>query len=494
VRYSWRMIQWLLPHLSAVLLVLFEAVMLAIALVVAPRDRLPSSALAWILVIVSIPILGILLFAVIGNPKLPAQRRERQRSMDERIEAYARVVEHPAPGSDTPRWLTDIVRMNRAVGAFPLLDGNEATLIPHFDEQLEALTKAVRGASRFVHAEFYTLGLDEVTEPFFTALEQAAARGVNVRVLVDHLGSHRYPGFDRAKRFFAETGIAWHLMLPVQPLRGRYQRPDLRNHRKLVVVDGAHGFVGSLNLIEPGYELKANHKRGLRWRDMLVEVRGPVVQELDQVFATDWYSETDELLSTSRVEGVADDADPETLLCQIAPSGPAYDAENNLALFNSLIYAAEHRLAIATPYFVPDQSLLSAILTAAKRGVQVELFVGEIVDQAVVFHAQHSYYAALLKAGVTIHLYPAPTVLHAKHMTVDDLVTVVGSSNMDIRSFQLDFELTMLVCSRSFTDRMRRVEDEYRGLSRELTSEEWIQRSSGHRWLDDLARLTSALQ
>jgi cardiolipin synthase len=95
---------------------------------------------------------------------------------------------------------------------------------------------------------------------------------------------------------------------------------------------------------------------------------------------------------------------------------------------------------------------------------------------------------------VTIHLYPAPTVLHAKHMTVDDLVTVVGSSNMDIRSFQLDFELTMLVCSRSFTDRMRRVEDEYRGLSRELTSEEWMQRSSGHRWLDDLARLTSALQ
>ena len=494
MRYSWRMIQWLLPHLSAVLLVLFETAMLVLALIVAPRDRLPSAALAWILVIVAVPVLGILLFLVIGNPKLPPQRRERQRSMNARIEEYARVVEHPAPGRDTPRWLTDIVRLNRSVGAFPLLDGNEAALLPHFEEQIRALTDAVRSATTFVHAEFYTLALDEGTEPFFAALEDAVGRGVNVRVLADHLGSRHYPGFRRARAFFERTGIEWHLMLPVQPLRGRYQRLDLRNHRKLVVVDGTLGFVGSLNLIEPGYELAVNRRKGLRWRDLLVEVRGPVVQEVDQIFATDWYSETHEVLRTSRVEGVADDADPQTLLCQIAPSGPAFEAENNLALFNSLIYAAERRLCITSPYFVPDQSLLAAILTAAKRGVEVELFVGEIVDQAMVFHAQHSYYAALLEAGVTIRLYPAPTILHAKSMTVDDLVTVVGSSNMDIRSFQLNFELSMLVCSRSFTDRLRRVEDEYRGVSRRLTREEWAKRSSGHRVLDDLARLTSALQ
>jgi cardiolipin synthase len=283
-------------------------------------------------------------------------------------------------------------------------------------------------------------------------------------------------------------------MLPVQPLRGRYQRPDLRNHRKLVVADGAVALLGSPNLIEPGYELARNHRKGLTWHDLLVEVRGPVVQQADAVFATDWFSETGDELPTSAVGGVADDEDPETLLCQLAPSGPAFEAENNLALFNSLIYAAERRIAISTPYFVPDPSLLGAILTAARRGVDVELFVGATADQALVLHAQHSYYEALLDAGVVIQRYAAPTVLHAKHMSVDDTVTVVGSSNMDIRSFQLDFEVTMLVSNRDFTMRMRAVEDDYRAHSTRLTAEEWAGRSAVHRWADDLARLTSALQ
>jgi cardiolipin synthase len=283
-------------------------------------------------------------------------------------------------------------------------------------------------------------------------------------------------------------------MLPVQPLKGRYQRPDLRNHRKLMVVDDSLAFIGSMNLIEPGYELPRLKRKGLVWRDVLVAVRGPVVQEVAALFDTDWYSETEEMLTTSFSGGVADDEDPETLLCQIAPSGPAFEEENNLALFNSLIYAAERRLGITTPYFVPDESLLNAILTAAQRGVTVDLFVGEVGDQPVTLHAQHSYYDVLLRAGVHIHRYAPPTILHAKHMTVDDVVTVVGSSNLDIRSFQLNFELLMLVSSRSFTQRMRRIEEEYRVSSSELTLEEWAGRSRGHRIADDLARLTSAVQ
>jgi cardiolipin synthase len=143
---------------------------------------------------------------------------------------------------------------------------------------------------------------------------------------------------------------------------------------------------------------------------------------------------------------------------------------------------------------VPDESLLAAITTAARRGVEVELFVGAVGDQALVHHAQHSYYDALLDAGVRIQEYPAPAILHAKHLTVDEQVTVVGSSNMDIRSFQLDFELSMLVCSRTFNSRLRQVEDGYRAVSHELTAGEWRRRSRRHRIGDDLARLTSALQ
>ena len=183
------------------------------------------------------------------------------------------------------------------------------------------------------------------------------------------------------------------------------------------------------------------------------------------------------------------------MTCQIVPSGPGFPNENNLRLFNTLIYGAQHRLSITSPYFVPEQSLLYAITTAAQRGVDVELFVGAEGDQFMVYHAQCSYYRPLLDAGVRIYLYPAPFVLHAKHFSVDDHTAVIGSSNMDIRSFNLDFEISMMATgSTDFVSRMREVEDMYRGLSRELTLDEWKTRPLTKRWVDNVMRLTSAVQ
>ncbi len=488
------MVDQLLAFAPTGVVVAVEVLLLVLALAIVPPDRRPGSAMAWILLIVVLPLVGLVLFALIGSPKLPQARRDRQRTMNDRIEERSRQVEHVVRTHGAPVWLPAVARLNRETGALPLVDGNRARVLPHFEAQLAALLAAVGGAERVLQVEFYVLALDDTTRPFFAALEAAAARGVRVQVLLDHLGSFGYPGYRRAVRELRRIGVDWRLMLPVQPWRGRYQRPDLRNHRKLMVVDGRVAFVGSLNLIDPGYERRSNRRRGLRWRDLLVEVHGPVVQEVAALFATDWYSETDELPATERVDAVADDDDPSTLLAQIAPSGPAFESENNLALFDSLLYAAERRVSITSPYFVPDESLLAALLTAARRGVAVELFVGAIGDQFFVFHAQHSYYRELLEAGVRIHLYEAPTILHAKHMTVDEETSVVGSSNMDIRSFQLDLELSMLVVGRSFTDAMRAVEDEYRQRSTELTADSWRRRGRLHAFVDNIARLTSAVQ
>ena len=468
-------------------------VLVLVALAVAPRNKRPSSALAWILLITFLPGLGLALFFLIGSPRLPRDRVRKQQSMNELLSERGRVLIDAGSLPGLPSWLPSLARLNRTLGAMPLLEGNRARLLTDFDAQLAGLVEAVDGAQHYVHVEFYILSYDESTAPFFAALGRAAARGVVVRVLLDHLGSRAYPGYRRARQELDAYGISWRLMLPVQPLRGRYQRPDLRNHRKLLVADGEVGLVGSMNLIDPGYQKKANRRRGLRWHDLMCEVHGPAVRAVDALFATDWYSETDELLEAAerpRV-GVAPAGD---LLAQVAPSGPAFPTENNLALFNSLIYHAERRLSITSPYFVPDESLLGAITTAARRGVAVELFVSEIGDQLFVFHAQHSYYADLLAAGVRIYLYPAPAILHAKHISVDDEVGLVGSSNMDIRSFQLDLELMLMVCGRSFVDELRAVEDGYRAVSHELTAGEWFQRSRVHRLLDDLTRLTSAVQ
>ena len=477
---------------GAALLAAVLGLFVIVALAVAPRQKRPASALAWILVITFLPVVGLLLFLLLGGSKLPRRRREKQQGMDALFVEWSRSVPAPATLFGVPPWLPSVARLNRSLGAMPLLGGNEARLLTTFDEQLAALIQAVESARHYVHVEFFILSFDTTTAPFYAAVDDAVRRDVTVRVLMDHLGSRGYPGFARACQELDRIGADWELMLPVQPLHGRYQRPDLRNHRKLLVADAAVALIGSLNLIDPGYQKPANRRRGLQWRDVLVEIRGPVVREVDAVFIADWFSESDVLLP--RWDQAAAAQTPGSLLAQIVPSGPAFATENNLALFNSLLYRAERRVSITSPYFVPDESLLAAIITAARRGVQVELFVSEVGDQFLVSHAQHSHCQDLLEAGVRIYLYPAPSVLHAKHLSIDDDVAVVGSSNMDIRSLQLDLELMLMVCGDRFVADIRRLEDSYRAVSRELTSQEWGRRTGRHRLVDDLARLTSSVQ
>jgi len=185
---------------------------------------------------------------------------------------------------------------------------------------------------------------------------------------------------------------------------------------------------------------------------------------------------------------------PGDLDCQVLPSGPGFEFQNNLKLFVGLLHAAQQRIIIVSPYFIPDESLLVAITSACQRGVQVELFVSEIGDQAMVYHAQRSYYEELLRSGVTIWQYKAPFILHTKSLTIDDEVAIVGSSNMDLRSFSLNLEMSVLVRGADFVAQVRAVEGDYRAASRQLTLDEWLRQPMGAIVLDNLARLTSALQ
>ena len=224
----------------------------------------------------------------------------------------------------------------------------------------------------------------------------------------------------------------------------------------------------------------------------MARLEGPIVAGLNAIFITDWYSETGELLARERdpIEAVRTE---EELDCQLVPSGPGFDNENNLKLFLALLYYATEQIIITSPYFVPDEAMLTALTTAVQRGIRVELFVSEIGDQVLVYHAQRSYYSTLLRAGVRIFLYPAPYILHAKHFSIDDDIAVIGSSNMDIRSFSLNAELSLMVRGESFVSQMREVEAKYRALGRELTLEEWEREPAKSTFLDGLARLTSAL-
>ena len=464
----------------------------AFAVIVVPRNRRPTSAMAWLLAIFFIPVLGILLFLLIGNPKLPRVRRRKQEQINHYIADTAKNLRLGSLRPDPPEWFPPLVAMNQAMGALPLSGDNGAHLISDYQTSLDAMADAIRGAQDYVHVEFYILQADDSTDNFFRAMEEAAARGIPVRVLLDYWANRWKPKYRETVRRLEAMGADWHVMLPVQPLRGRIQRPDLRNHRKLLVIDGTVGFLGSQNITDSSYNLPKNIRQGLHWVDLMVRVDGPVVASLNAVFLSDYYAETDtvpEGIDITRIETGAGDLD-----CQIVPSGPGFEVENNLRLFLGLLYAAQERIMIVSPYFVPDEALLAAVTSAVDRGVQVELFVSEQGDQAMVYHAQRSYYEALLRAGIRIWMYPKPYILHTKSLTVDDQVAVIGSSNMDMRSFGLNMEVSMLVRGEEFVDEMRVVEDEYRSLSRELTLDEWMQQPLRSTVLDNLARLTSALQ
>jgi cardiolipin synthase A/B len=476
-----------------IFLLTLDMVIRVLAVIYIPRNRRPQTALAWLVLIFALPVPGILLFLLFGSRRLPHSRRKKQREINRYILERTEAVERAPKDHPWPPWLESIVELNRKLGAMPLVGGNSAVMHTDYVESLESMTEAVHAAKKYVHAEFYILAFDRSTALFFEALRQAVDRGVIVRVLMDHIAVLRSPGYHRTIKKLKRIGVQWHVMLPVQPLRGKYQRLDLRNHRKILVVDGTVAYTGSQNMIDRSYNKRSNIRRGLQWKDFMVRFEGPIVAGINALFVTDWYSETDELLDGEAPQPQPG-AGPGTIDCQVVPSGPGFDGENNLRLFNSLVYAATDRVIITSPYFVPDDSMLYAITTAAQSGLDVQLFASEVGDQPVVYHAQRSYYEALLRAGVRIWLYESPTVLHAKHFSIDDEVAVIGSSNMDMRSFSLNLEISVMVRGREFVRQLREVEQSYRDHSRELTLDEWMQRPRGTRVLDNVARLSATVQ
>lgn len=484
-----------LPQWLTTIFVIVEYLMKIIAIGVVPENRRPSSSSAWLLLILFLPVVGFPLYWLIGSPWVRGRRQQVQERSDAIIKQHTDGLPLVPDGAHASPSLERILHMNRDLTGMPCMTGDVLGLHGAADETYRAMAEAVDGAKRYVHVEFYIMAWDETTDVFFQALSRAVTRGVKVRLLVDQLGSQKYAGWKQFQKRLTEAGIDWHLMMPIDLLRGRWRRPDLRNHRKLMVVDGDSGFMGSHNVIDPHYANKKNRAIGREWHDLSVSVTGDIVLELEAVFAMDWYVESGEILDPKEHFIDKPDLIPggSANAMQLVPSGPGYPTEPNHRMFVALMYLAQRTITIASPYFVPDDPLLNAITSAVYRGVRVELYVGAEADQFVVGHAQRSYYEALLEAGVHIYLYPAPQVLHSKYMTVDDAIGVIGSSNMDYRSFALDYEIMLMGFGGNLVDLLHVSDAHYRDVSTELTLEEWRKQPWYARDVDNVCRLTSAL-
>jgi cardiolipin synthase len=475
---------WTDPTLWAWIFFASEWAIRLAMLVVVPTRRTPAAAKGWLLLIFFEPWVGLLLYLLIGRARLPRWQRERLAELPRAMAGVVgRLAGHPNVfHPDVGPALAQAVALAESVGGSPILGGNEVELLVDYEGTVARLAADIDRAENHAHLLFYILADDRTTAPVIEALGRAAARGVRCRVLADAIGSR--PGLRTLRPKLAALGVEVHAMLPVRLLPWRKARVDLRNHRKIAVVDGRVGYTGSQNLVA------AEFKEGRSYEDLMARVTGPVVLELQHVFASDWFLETNEVL-----DGEGEFPGPEIagrVPAQALASGPAFPTRGNQQLVVALVHGAREKVVLTTPYFIPDEPLLQAMQTAALRGVEVHLVVSETGDHPVVALAQESYYDELLEAGVLIHLY-RKNLLHAKHLSVDDAVAVIGSSNLDIRSFALNAEVMLVAYEAGVAARLAAEQERYYANSRLLTLATRERQSFGGRFARNLARLLSPL-
>ena len=444
-----------------------------------PSRSAPAAARSWLLLVFFVPLLGLPLYLLVGQPWLSAQRRRRQGQVSETIRAgqlpqRALRWEPPATGP-----AAEAAPLVEKLGDFMPVRGNAVELLDDYDASIAALIADIDAARVRVHLLYYLMFDDAVGQAVADALVRAAARGVRCRLLLDAVGAKR--GYRRFAATLRSAGVEVHRMMPGGLRWRRSSRMDLRNHRKIAVIDDHVGHVGSQNLSGSVFV------RGHPNRELVARTRGPIVSHLEAVFAGDWYLETGQRLDVSPVRPVH----PDDVAAQLLPSGPAYPLGNAGDVVTSLVHLAQHRLVLTTPYFVPDDATLSALRIAALSGVDVQLVLSATNNKPVVRLAQQSYYEELLQAGVRIALYQ-PHFLHAKHLSVDDSVALVSSINLDIRSFALNAEIGLLCYDRDVVARMHRIEADYLAHAQELTLEQWRRRPAWQRSLEGLARLADS--
>ena len=454
------------------------------ALLFIPFRRTPDSARAWLLLLLFLPVPGLLLYLLIGRPTYPRRRRARLARAAELLQTAAEEIAHSRSCrqpvlSRNFRQAADLIER---LGRFPALGSNNLNLLTDYEGVVSQLIADVDAAQHHVHILMYIFADDETGALVVSALERAAARGVACRVLVDAAGSRRWSR-SLGKRFSA-AGVAYAEALPIAPWRRRSARADLRNHRKIAVIDGVIGYVGSQNIVNAAWA------KGVVNEELVVRSVGPAVVAMQAVFAVDWFLGTEEVLEGERFFPHFGGSGAVT--AQLMPSGPDYGEAGVGYLTVALIHAARERVVITTPYFIPDAALLQALRTAVLRGVSVDLVVPYVSDQVLVRLAQQSYYTELLDAGVRVHRY-RDRFLHAKLIGIDEDISLIGSSNVDVRSFVLNAEVTLIVYDPQVSASLRLEQQRYIRASDHLTSDSWEQRSSVVKLFANVARLVSPL-
>ncbi len=448
---------WVLLHFALV-----TACMLRILL---RPYRQPESRLAWLVVVMVLPYAGVLAYLLLGETSIGRKRVERFRAIlaglprPEQAENW--------PGTSAPGPYEHLFNVATSISGYAPVGGNQAALMADSDAAIDAMVADVDAATDHVHLMFYIWLADNNGTKMAEALMRAARRGVTCRAMVDDLGSRdlvRSPLWREMTQAGVRTATALKIGNPL--LRILDGRIDLRDHRKILVIDNRVTYCGSQNCADPAFLPKAKYAP---WVDVVLRFKGPVVRQNQHLFASDWMSNVDE-----DIHSVLQRPMPETgpgFTAQVIGTGPTVRNSAMSEMFQSLIYAARRELIITTPYYVPNASLQAAVCAAANRGVEVTVIFPARNDDFAVGATCRSYYEELLSAGVGIYEFQ-PGLLHSKSLTLDGEVTLIGSANMDRRSFDLNYENNILLHDPEVTAAMRGRQMEYVAQSRPVTRED----------------------
>lgn len=470
---------------AALIVSLHLSIVLAlIARVLLRPNRQPASRIAWVAVIAGLPVMGILAYALFGEVSVGRRRIARLRGVMDRLPPVASVAPEQAAHAraEVPDRYAHLFALGRSISGFEPIGGNSARLLADSNAAIDAMVEDIDRAREHVHLLFYIWLTDDNGCKIAEALKRAAARGVVCRAMVDGLGSRMLLG-SAHWRAMGEAGVGLATALPIgNPLlRAIAGRIDLRNHRKILVIDDRITYCGSQNCADPEFRIKAKFAP---WVDIVARFEGPIVRQNQHLFAGDWGVEVAGRRAQTGAQGDArDDADEVDALlrrpleaprpgftAQVIGTGPTVRHSAMPELFAALIQSARRELVVSTPYYVPDEALQNALCSAAYRGVATTVIFPARNDSWIVGAASRSYYADLLAAGVAIHEYTGG-LLHAKTLTLDGEISLIGSANMDRRSFDLNYENNILVYDAAFNAAVRARQQTYIAGSRPVTRE-----------------------
>ncbi len=450
------------------------------------RRRRPEAALAWLTAIFFLPLAGLIAYLLFGRQRLGRKRIDRtlrahaEVATAERLAAQAAHVVRPRIAAKQH----DIVAMAQGMGGSSILGGNRIEMLPETDSAIGRLIADIDAAEHHVHILVYIYRNDYTGKRVSEAMLRATARGVRCRLLVDAVGSSAFVEDERDR--LRHAGIDMHPLMPVSPARLLVSRLDVRNHRKIAVIDGRIGYAGSQNIVDADY----GHRKYGAWRDLMLRITGPSVLHLQQVFLEDWYGELGSVPADGSLfpKPETDGAIP----IQIVPSGPAFESAPLQDLIVAAIHEAEKRIIITTPYFLPGEAAQAALRIGAARGVRVDLVIPARSNHPVVTAAGRSHVRELAHAGVHVHKHRSG-LLHSKTMSIDDAFSLVGSSNFDIRSFDINFEVNLLLYGSQVTLEVRTLQERYIGESVPMDLAARDEPGPARRLRDDAARLLSPL-